>query len=241
MNKPDSFLLSVLHLGTWALILLLSLAACAPTETRPSAPRAEQGVLDLRGWDLPQAGSVRLDGEWAFYWNALLNPDEVASSVPDAYVPVPANWSAYNLHNQDLPPTGYATYHLKFYPPEVGQTYGLYFHSQGTASALWLNGVQLVKDGVVGPTAEAMRPSFTPVVVFFQAQQSPLDLVMQVSNFHHRNGGLRNEIILDTAEAIHALHLRLLFRDIVLFAVLFIIGLYHLFLYLFRPKDISPL
>jgi two-component system sensor histidine kinase ChiS len=32
-----------------------------------------------------------------------------------------------------------------------------------------------------------------------------------------------------------------LFRDIVLFAVLFIIGLYHLFLYLFRPKDISPL
>ena len=41
-----------------------------PSDT---AYRAEEGVLDLRGWDIREIPFLPLDGEWEFYWTQLLS------------------------------------------------------------------------------------------------------------------------------------------------------------------------
>ncbi len=53
-------------------VLLLCSATVGATETEAVRPRAIDGILDLRNWDLNTDGSVKLEGEWDFYWLKLL-------------------------------------------------------------------------------------------------------------------------------------------------------------------------
>ena len=44
-----------------------------------SAPTAEKGVLNIEQWDLEKGGNIKLQGEWEFYWNKLLTPDDFSA------------------------------------------------------------------------------------------------------------------------------------------------------------------
>jgi len=60
-------------------------------------PQVDQGVMDLRNWDLSD-GIIKLDGEWEFYWQQLLEPtdfrDDKQPSAVD-YFTVPNKWNQY--------------------------------------------------------------------------------------------------------------------------------------------------
>lgn len=43
-------------------------------------PQAQKGVMDLRGWDFERDGPVRLSGEYEFYWDILLSPEDFTLS-----------------------------------------------------------------------------------------------------------------------------------------------------------------
>ena len=49
--------------GLLALVICVGLAACSES-TKPKAPLAKDGVLDLSDWDFEQDGPVQLNGEW---------------------------------------------------------------------------------------------------------------------------------------------------------------------------------
>ena len=158
-----------------------------------------------------------------------------------SYVPVPNGWDDYEIDGQALPNQGYATYHLTLYPPQIDQIYGLYFDGQSTAANLWVDGKLLAVDGLVGRSRAEMEPRGIPQSVFFKPTQEQVEIVVQVSNFYHRNAGLRNAIRLDLAGQIHQFHLKGWFTETFLFSILLIIGLYHISLYIFRRDDPSPL
>ena len=65
-------------------LLLLLLVAGAAAFAVPAAqpPVVEQGVLDLSRWRLNRDGPVKLDGQWEFYWNQLLAPDDFKAANP---------------------------------------------------------------------------------------------------------------------------------------------------------------
>lgn len=77
----------------------------------PQYPKAEQGVLDLRGWDFEKYGPVPLEGSWEFYWEQLLKPLEVPG-VEAGLIQVPSTWNSKKSLIQELPGSGYATYRL---------------------------------------------------------------------------------------------------------------------------------
>src|SRR5262249_21380637 len=56
---------------------LLFLAACSGV----APPHANEGVLDLSGWDFATNGAVVIKGEWLFNWNELVAPG--ANVPPD--------------------------------------------------------------------------------------------------------------------------------------------------------------
>jgi PAS domain S-box-containing protein len=224
-----------------SVIALLGLSACQGAHYSDKiAPQAIQGVLDLRDWDFARDGPVSLAGEWAFYWQELLSPDQIRTT-PAIYVPVPNGWDHYQIGGETLPTQGYATYQLTLYLPEPQQVYGLYLDGQSYACSLWIDGRLVAQDGQVGKTRAEMIPDKQPKVVDFQAAQEMVDVVIQVSNFYHRNGGFRHDIRLGLPQPIQQIQLQAWFVQAFSLGILFIMGLYHLCLYAFRPKNMSPL
>src|SRR5262245_58024993 len=63
-------------------ILALTSSGCWIDSTTQTAT---DGSLDLTSWDFDQAGSVALDGGWAFYWGRLADGTHPLDGVPDAY------------------------------------------------------------------------------------------------------------------------------------------------------------
>ena len=218
------------------------LTSCTPFPgIEEKAPEAASGVLDLQDWDFENAGSVALAGEWAFVWEEFLEPHEITFSNPAPYVPVPETWSDYDIEGPANSPTGYATYYLTLHLPDNDQVYGLYNEGQGSAYSLWLNGILTVQNGQVGIDKKTMTPGKQPTVIFFQPEGETVEIVMQVSNFHHRKGGFRNELVLGLANPVHQDQLQDWFVQAFSLGTLFVIGLYHLFIFIFRTQNKASL
>ena len=56
------------------IIIAITLLSCGG---RIKQPQAVDGVLDLTKWNFDADGVIDLSGEWEFYWNKLLSPDEI--------------------------------------------------------------------------------------------------------------------------------------------------------------------
>ncbi|NOH14738.1 MAG: diguanylate cyclase [Chloroflexi bacterium] len=223
-------------------LVVLVLASC--TSSNPislAAPEAIAGVMDLREWDFEQAGSIALEGEWAFVWNELMQPDQIATSNQVSHVQVPEVWSDYEIEGSANTANGFATYHLTLHLPDSEEVYGIYNEGQGSAYDLWVDGHLLAQNGHVGTSRETMIPGKQPAVFFFQPEEEAVEIVVQVSNFHHRKGGFRNELMLGFAQPMHQDQLQLWFVQAISFGTLFVMGLYHVFIFIFRTKNKASL
>lgn len=82
-------------------------------------------------------------------------------------------------------------------------------------------------------------PRYFPQVVDLALDSDHIELIYQVSNFHHHRGGAWESIRLGTTEQISAMHERRLALDLFLFGSIVAMGLYHLALFGLRKSDLS--
>ncbi len=238
MRKSD---VSTIAIVATAFLLL---TACGQTPPSAKAPQAEQGIIDLTEWDLARDGPVNLSGEWEFYWEQLLGPDDFSGTnlaTRTGFIELPDPWNGYVVNGVPLSGSGYATYRLKIllnapYPP----TLALKVPEFETAYVLYLDGQEISTNGVVGKTAATTRPQWLPQVAAFPVEQSQLDIILQISNFHHRKGGAGQIIQLGTEKQIRENNKKSSEYELFLFGSLFIMGLYHMILFVLRRKDRSP-
>jgi PAS domain S-box-containing protein len=203
---------------------------------------AKEGVLDLSSWQAEQDEFAALAGEWAFYWETLLSPADIAaSSMTPTYVDLPDDWSDHAVPQAPLPPSGFATYQLELRGLNPEQTYGLFIDGPNTAYRLWVDGREIAHAGQVGTSMATMLPLKLPQTAAFRPQDDTTQITVQISNFHHRNAGMRHPILLHTQTAVQTRHLSLWVIDVLLFGIFAIFSLYHLGLYYFRPQEKSPL
>ncbi len=225
---------------TLALILLLLflLGGCS-TQPTTTANKAVNGRLDLTQNDL-QNEVIPLDGDWAFYWNQLLEPANLDQATLSGYVPFPSSWNKYQIDGKDIPGPGYATYQLTFTVSE-NQILALKLPKVRTAYQLWVNGEPIASAGTLGQTRDTMVPQYLPQVVSFDALAGDNDVVLQMSNFHMSSGGLLNSILLGSEAQLLAIRYHGLAYELFLFGALMMMGVYHLALFVFRRKDRAPL
>ncbi|TBL80155.1 ATP-binding protein [Paenibacillus thalictri] len=200
---------------------------------------------DLRQWQPREDGIVSLNGPWELYWNQLLTPgDFAAGSHADALtVSIPAQWKSYTMNGQALSNEGYATYRMKFtLSSEVaGQPLGLYFNNVATAYRFWINGELKQGNGTVGTDKKSMVPRNYPKVFFFQPRSGDNEMVIQVSNFSQRTGGIWEGIDLGDAEEIASLHRNRVMVWTFLTGCLLLMTVFSLFLYIFRKQEQAAL
>jgi signal transduction histidine kinase len=154
--------------------------------------RAQEGVLDLRNLTSKDRFIVNLNGEWEFYWNQMLFPNDFKKRTkpkPDIYGDVPSYWTAYN---KQIPTTGfgYATYHLKIILPDgINKRLAFEVPVFDSSFDLWINDSLIYSNGIPGRTAEATIPNYRPGFMRYTPAGDTLSLLINVSNFHHRRGG----------------------------------------------------
>ncbi|HAY37874.1 MAG TPA: hypothetical protein DCY53_00145 [Desulfobacteraceae bacterium] len=221
-------------------VFFLFLGACNHNFQEKTPPKAIKGILDLTDWNFKSDGAVDLSGEYEFYWKQHLGPSDFDRPIlpqKTGFITVPGFWNSYELNGEKLPGDGYATYRLKILFHEQKEHLALKFLSIGTAYTLFLNGQKTSSIGVAGKDGETTVPRYFPQVLNCKTEANQIELIFQVSNFHHRRGGLWEVVWLGEEKAIQRIKENELGFDLFLFGSIFIMGLYHLCLFTLKKKD----
>jgi signal transduction histidine kinase len=204
----------------------------------------DKGVFSIH--EIDQDDLFKLDGEWEFYWKELLTPeefDDVSNKFDAEMVKVPNTWSNYSIKGEKLPNSGYATYKVQIELPasEVGSMKAIYVPNISSAYRIWINGIEQGSKGIVGNNRENMKPDIGTNVIVFQVNDSTIEVVVQVSNFHQRKAGIYDSFILGEPDTIQTFKERkIVYRTVIIISLL-TMGLYHLILFFYRRKQVTSL
>lgn len=215
--------------------LLLTGCTAKPED---AIPTAQHGELDLREWSFTQQGELPLTGQWAFYGKQLLAPEDIKHSVKNtSYVKVPRSWNSYPASFGFKDGRGYATYQLTVYIPPTDRVLALRVPNIFSAYKLWVNGKELASAGTVGTSRATSSPEQYPRIVSFDGQTDKLVIVIQVSNFQHRKGGIWVDFKLGDSNRIVNSQMKATAQEMAILGSLIIIGVYHIGLYAFRRQE----
>lgn len=218
------------------IMLFLFLGGCS-VQRADTYQKAEGGVLDLTHLQL-ENDVVSLDGQWEFYWNQLLNPDELEDDAVIKYANVPGSWNKYKLDENAYLGNGYGTYRLTVIT-DSAQRVALKIPRIRTAYKLFVNGELIAEAGAVGTTRDTMIPQYLTKLSFFETQQGENEILIQVSNFYNRTGGMLESLKFGSEQQILELKLKNVAIEFIIFGSLICIGIYHLAVFFFGRKKNS--
>lgn len=199
--------------------------------------------MDLSGSVIDENTLISLTGEWEFYWEQLLTP----GTYPDAsgngiFVSVPSYWESYRIDGRQLPGKGYGTYALTLILPE-GFRSDLCFEVPvfDVAYRLYINGSLMESNGKVGTTRAEEAPWYKPSDFCFRPESDTLQLLLQVSNFHHRRGGFWKSIFAGGPERLQNRMEQMRIYSYSTIGVLFFFFFFFFIFWLFTRKEIIML
>lgn len=205
------------------------------------------GEIDLSKTDFNEKGVITFDGEWEFYWNQLLNPEDFSIHKRDNvhYSLVPGNW----LGDQDgntYDSNGYATYRMRVENIPLDTKYfGLLKGNIRNSSKIFVNGETVLEDGTVSKFLDGNVSGNNSTAVYFEIKSSTAEIIVQVANHDYIVGGIAKPIIFGTQKEIMELHQQKIMFEFAMILFVVIIGLFYLFLFLvnkdYRKKEPATL
>jgi len=205
-------------------------------------------VLDLRNWDPDQEGSVAIEGAWDFYWGRLWKPEDFQNgrvkNAPLAF-PIPGVWNKARIDEIQLKANHYATYRATLQLPEsiVQQKRPLTLSTANMPGAykLWIDGKLGMASGIVGRNERREVAGNGTEFYTIIPDKSSIEMVIQVSSFHHRDGGTWWPIKIGLADHMAKVRAAGVGLDGFALSCLFIMAFYHFGLWLMRPQYRAPL
>ncbi len=179
------------------LFLILIIAGCSkPVSNLVETPMAINGILDFSTINIDESGTLNLDGEWEFYWNKLLEPDDFIYGQPvkTGLIQIPGLWNDFIIDENKLPSSGYATFRLILKNMDEDEIKAIRISDINTAYTLWIEDKFAARNGTVGTTREEMIPQYLPQLITFKPEKNSIQLIIQVSNFYHNKGGIWKSI-----------------------------------------------
>lgn len=171
--------------------ILLACTTLLYAQSIDDAPLVNQGVIDLRNWNFAET-KISLAGTWGFYPNQLLEkPTANASNFvkfPDTF----ANMS-------DTPPIQTATFTTTVLLPSTKDTLAIAVPTTYCSYTLFINGVQVAANGKTGTSKETTTPQWLPLVKTIDYMSDTLTIALQIANFYHHTGGIKDNLYLGLA------------------------------------------
>jgi diguanylate cyclase (GGDEF)-like protein len=228
--------LNIAFLVFFACILFSSQLTAMPI------PKADAGMLNLTSWDFDKDGTVRLEGDWQFYWQKFIAPEQ-KPLTDGTFIEVPKSWDGHQLNdNRNAPAHGYASYQLSVSLPQNSPQLALKVIDIGEAFRLYVNGKLLHSGGETGTSQSMSKPAFASGVILLPENiGNEINIVIHVSNYNYPRGGLWDYITLGEISAIQSLNELALGYVIFLACSIGIIAIHHLSIYFQRRQDRTPL
>ncbi len=159
--------------------------------------QAANGILALSESDIRDAPLRFLVYGWAFYPDALLNPEEIQTS--DHYMRYLSIGEQTNFSGQaDSSPYGCGTYRMTFFLPERKEGYALEIPEVFSAYTLYLDNELILQ---MGDHASKTAQIQNRMITFTGGK--PVTLTIAVSNYDHFYGGIVYPPAFGTAEAVN--------------------------------------
>lgn len=200
---------------------------------------AVNGVMDLRN---QTTENINLSGQWEFYWKQLLTPEQLKKSTQQkTFMTVPQQWINTEIDGKSLPAFGYATYRLTLLVSvdEIGKVKAISLPNIASAYRIWVNGKLLTEAGKVGKNTQEEQPANSSQIISFPINAKKIEIVIQVSNFSQRKGGIWDSVVYgENHKVVKDSQIYYIVTSF-LIGSLFIIGIYHLVMYLKRKKEIT--
>ena len=228
-----------------SILFFLFLPSCSYHKKFP--PKVEKGFIDLRDWDFDKDGKVSLAGEWEFYWKKFCtiadspNLSREANFYSDCseaekiFINVPGNWN--HLGSESNPSHGYGTYRLQILLPK-GFKPAIKLNMIASSKEVFLNSEQFIKSSSLSK-GTSIPPKGNRELLLSNSEVH--SITIHTSNFLLRNGGLTQPPDIGLKEDLEMEQKKNLAWDFVIFSSLFVIGLYHIGLYIQRSDDRSSL
>lgn len=219
------------------LFVILVSGCSAPVTNQTKQLDAKEGQLSLESKHLTGQKVVRLDGEWAFYWQQLLSTSEVVElnqQQEPQYIKVPSDWTDLTHENE-----GFATYFLNVSIPEkyIGEAMGFYIPFQYSSYTFWVDGERIASNGYVGVSKETSQPAFQKELVYYTPTKSEIQLTMNIANFEHLTGGANRQISFGTATAISDFYTDSVASTLFVSGGILMMGIYQISIFVFRRKE----
>lgn len=203
-----------------------------------NASHAVKGFIDLSQSSEP----AHLDGEWQFAYGKFIGPQ--SDENLNDYLIIPGVWNNHpraKTSQDHASGFGFATFRLKVKLPQSWQNMAIKIPIMSSAYRLWIDDRLVASNGKVSQTPEGAVPENRPQLVLFQrtAEKEFLSILVHVSNYHIHKGGIRVSLYLGTEQAMLERERRQHGLDLIVFGSIFIIAVYHFFLFVLRREEKS--
>ena len=241
-------------LFTLLLIVLFGIS-CGKTYSGKKAPEIKNASMDLSSWNFDSDGPISLSGEWKFAWKKLLFSKDLSSDPKANFesldsIKVPGVWNGYKVGpDKEAGGKGYGTYILKLKSLDTrGQKLAFSARHLATAYKIYLSSldgkkvIDLNSNGTVSDNeAEAIPQQLATIADFHETLVGDFYLIIQVSNFHHRDGGFWNVLSFGKEETLKTLFNQETYRDFFVTGIIFVMAIYHFLLWSQRREDLAAL
>lgn len=200
------------------------------------------GSADLSDVDFSLNKLVALDGQWEFYWDRLVMPEDFYSPQKpemDSLMKVPGVWSADK--DTHYARQGIATYRLSLRYPSALKDPAVRIQNVANAYKLYVNGQLKVEMGSALDSKTDFKMEDEILIVDLPKDTQDIDLVFQVGNQNCATAGLRVAPIFGSKQALQYQRMLMLIWQMLFIGATFIFGSYYLFVFLLQKKNKTAL
>ncbi len=228
-----------------ALCLALAPGWVVPAMASAKPVQAHAGQLDLTQWDFERDGTASLAGDWLFRWRSFDDPliaqADDGKAAGGLLIPVPGSWHGLAIAGVPAGSDGYGTYRLQVKCDSRLTGLALALPTQHSAMRLFVNGRELASQGSPGATASSSRPAVSQQYVALAGVSCPLNIVVHVSNFDHRRGGLVRGMQLGTQQQMLQRREFGLIRDMLALGGVGLMSILPILFFFWRRTEKAPL
>ncbi len=174
---------------------------------------------------------------WKLYYGKTYEEVKQASFLGGKEIEVPGSWGTAGYEEK-----GYGTFVCKVYQPKLSELIlALKLYAIGTNYELYINGKLTAKAGRFGKNINESKPDFIPGDFHFETATDTLEIALQVSNFHYRQGGIWYAPELGNSDKIDEKTNQEIITTAFLCGSLFVLFFYFVAFYYTRTKEKSSL
>ncbi|MDA3850753.1 MAG: hypothetical protein PF447_05725, partial [Spirochaetaceae bacterium] len=161
------------------------------------------GYFDFSDWGLVNTDIKDLDGTWEFFPGEFISPGEM-NLIPLA-LEVPGGWKD---HQEAW---GYGSYRCRFVLPDEFIDISMQLEGIQSCYKIFLNEELIAQVGTLGKSLEDEQPGGRWGYIPLYQLQRENELIIQVSNFQERNGGIFSSILIGPTEKMRTREMKYLF------------------------------